>query len=347
MTMLTSVEPCVHGLDTTAWSAARRVHDGLVTLAEVLRGAGYDTAAFTENAWVTAALGYDRGFATFVEDSGVALDRGNIEATFARALEWIGRERSKPFFVFVHTYQVHEPYTPPAGYLEKVAPEHGQDRASVDAARYDAEIRYTDDVVARFLTALDERGLSDDTLVVLTADHGQHFGEHQVYGHGQTLYDSLLHVPLLLRGPGVPAGKRVSDSVGLIDLMPTVLDLLGMPRPPGLQGLSLTGALRGEKLPERTLFAELSERGLLAARQGDRKLLLDRKTGRHAAYEYRSDPGEKRDLAKAVAPDEWTAMLEAHDHHCKTALASLESAPSRAAIDAKVRGKLEALGYVE
>lgn len=255
MTLPTALDPCVHGLDRTAWSDVHCVRDQVATL-EVLRTAGYETAAFTENAWVTAGIGYDRGFGTSVEDSGTGLNLGNVEATFRRGLEWLERHRAEPFFLFLHTYQVHEPYEPPPGYVEQVASGHGADRVATENALYDGEIRYTDDVLATFLAALETHGLDENTLVVLTADHGQHFGEHGTFGHGLTLWEPVLHVPLLLRGPDVPAGARVGDPVGLIDVLPTVLELLGVSSPRDIQGRSLVPKLRGEALPSRFLYAE-------------------------------------------------------------------------------------------
>ena len=120
-----------------------------------------------------------------------------------------------PWFVFAHTFQVHDPYTPPPGYTERVAPEHGKDEVSANIAAYDGEIRYTDDVLARFLAGLEAAGAAD-ALIILTSDHGEQFGERdrRLVRHGNSLYDDLLRVALIMRAPGlVPAGKRIKATV--------------------------------------------------------------------------------------------------------------------------------------
>jgi len=347
MTMLTAVDPCVHGLDRTAFGGGLRVRDGVVTLGEVLRNAGYETAAFTEDAWVTAAVGYDRGFGTFVEDHGRnAVNDGNIEATFARGSAWIAAHRRDPFFVFLHTYQVHEPYEPPPGYAEQVAPVHGDSRAEREKALYDGEIRYTDDVLARFLAALDAEGLAARTLVLVVADHGQHFGEHGSWGHSFTLWQPVLRVPMILRGPGVPAGLRVPDPVGLIDIVPTVLELLGVPPPSEIQGTSLVPALHGKTLAPRLLYAELPERGLLSARRGDVKVIVNSRAKTRVAYDIARDPEEAHDVLASLPPG-YVDEIERHRReHCRRGAAAPSTTPGPA-IGGEVRRKLEALGYTE
>jgi arylsulfatase A-like enzyme len=350
MTMLTGLDPCVHGLDRTAWNDIHRVRDEVTTVAEVLRAAGYDTAAFTENAWVTADIGYDRGFGTFVEDSGTGLNLGNVETTFRRGVEWLDDHRSRPFFLFLHTYQVHEPYVPPAGYLEQVASGHATDRNSADLALYDGEIRYTDDVLAGFLAAVTAQGLDENTLIVLTADHGQHFGEHGAFGHGATLWEPVLHVPLVLRGPGVPAGARVPEVAGLIDVLPTVLELLGIAPPSGIQGRSLVPTLRGEALPARTLYAELPERTFLVARRGSLKLMIDEKAGLagRSAFDLAADPGEQHDIAATLPAGLWDEIASDRRAHCRRGAAPRPTGDGGgAALGGDVRRKLEALGYAE
>src|SRR5262249_39528037 len=158
---------------------------------------------------LTAASGFARGFDTFVENrSASALEQtGQAEATFRDAAAWIARQPREapnapnapnaPWFTVVHTYQVHNPYTPPPRYVQAVAFGHGEDRAAHDAAFYDGEIRYTDDLLARFLDVLDATGA--DPVVVLVADHGEQFGEHGLWVHANSLYEPLLRVPLIVR----------------------------------------------------------------------------------------------------------------------------------------------------
>ena len=152
------------------------------------------------------------------------------------------------------------------------------------------------------MQGLKQRGLADDTMVVVTADHGEEFWDHGSVGHGHSVYDELLHVPLIVRVPGLTeSGARVPDAVGLVDVMPTVLDALGEKIPPELVGRSFLPALRGEAEPR----AARGGFGLLPrlAHARDRRLkLVQHGTERATLYDVRSDPGETQDLASR-APD--------------------------------------------
>jgi arylsulfatase A-like enzyme len=348
LTLLTSLDPCVHRV-TSVFDPPLRA-DAL-TLAEQLRAAGYETAAFTENVLITAASGFARGFDTFVADGrGFVADSEGTGArqTFDRAREWIGAHRDNAWFVFVHTYQVHNPYTPPPGYLERV----GADAKAADTTQptnwsdlYDGEIRYTDDVLAGFLRALDALGQSDETLVVLTADHGEHFGEHGRWAHNNSLYEELLHVPLIFRAPGLVApGKQVREVVGLVDVVPTVLELLGLPPPRWAQGTSLRPFLLGERPQPPIRFAELGSPAAAIATHLDKvKWIIDTRTGRGQLFDLRRDPREAVDLAPAARVAD--SLLKRFRDHCASAPPPVApvflSEPDAAAVE-----RLRALGYV-
>jgi arylsulfatase A-like enzyme len=251
--MLTGLEPCAHGV--------RDLHGALApereTLAEALRAAGWTTAAFTEDAYLVAGNGFDRGFDVYRENrSEESASPGFAAETFADATAWLGEHASEPFFLFVHTYQVHEPYTPPRGY-KVLFPDGDQgDEHQRALADYEREVRYTDDLLGGVLDALEAGGLAERTILVVTSDHGEGFAEHFWSGHGFDLHDEALLVPLLVRAPGlVPAGRVVEEEVGLVDLTPTLLDLVGVPAPPDVQGRSFARLLtgRGTEFAERPI----------------------------------------------------------------------------------------------
>lgn len=338
MTMLTSLDPCAHGVRNVSDPPLR---PDARTLAELLREAGYATAAFTEDGQITTRLGFPRGFDVWVERH--ALEHAQAASTFRRAREWIRAHRRDPWFAFVHTYEVHEPYAPPPGYREMLTAE------DAPSARYDGEIRYTDDLLAVLLDKLRRAGALAHTLVIVTSDHGEQFGEHGLHGHGNSLYDVLLHVPLVLWGPGlVPAGRRVTRAVGLVDLVPTVTDLLGLPPPPLTQGRSLVPLLEGRALPPRVLVAE-NVGAPLAVRHDDtseRKLLPrpDRPIG--AAFLAATDPGELHDVAGTLGSAAFAEARRLFDAHC----AAIPPPPPGAAappLDPAVQEKLRALGYAQ
>jgi arylsulfatase A-like enzyme len=338
MTLFTSLEPCVHNVLGPTGGVLR---PDAYTLAELLRAQGYATAAFTEDGWITAASGFARGFDTYVEETDAGLARGLAARTFARGQDWIRTHGDVSWFVFLHTYQTHAPYTPPAGYLERVA---GEDPS--DAARYDGEIRYTDDVLDELLISLDRLGVADDTVVVLISDHGEQFGEHGLTGHANSLYDELLHVPLIVRAPGlVPPGLRVTAPVGLIDVVPTLLELLELPPPRWTQGRSVVPLLRGGSLPATQLFAWWPPQSLVAIREPDGdKWIIDDARGRVQLFALPSDPHEKQPLAATVTADNWKMAHAQADARC-----TVPPPPEGAAAPVfgpRVRQKLRALGYV-
>lgn len=339
MTLLTGLDPCVHGVTGPSDPPLR---SDAATLAELLRAREYETAAFTEDGWITVALGFARGFGTFVENRSPYVVEGQAATTFRAALEWMRTHRG-PWFLFVHTYQVHAPYTPPPGYVEEVAADHGDGRSEVDAARYDGEIRYTDDLLAELLSGVDAVG-PPGTVVVLVSDHGEHFGEHGLSGHDNSLYDALLHVPLIVRAPGlVPAGKRIDTPVGAVDVVPTVLDLLGLPAAPRVQGVSLVPLLQDIRPRPRTLFAELPRLDLVAARQGPLKWIINTAGGaRSSAFNTRIDPNEDKVVGM---PGAGQRLLEDFQRHC-AALPPPAARGTGPTLDPAVTEKLRALGYL-
>ena len=338
MTLFTSLDPCVHHVVQPSMAPLRAdAH----LLAEYLRAAEYETAAFTEDTYLLAQNGFVRGFGTYMESTDTRTV-GVVEETLDHARRWIEAHRDDPWFVFVHTYQVHAPYTPPPGYRARIG---APDDAS---GNYDAEIRYTDTVLGGFLDALDTLEPREDVLLVFLSDHGEQFGEHGLTEHGNSLYDVLLHVPLILRAPGlVPAGQRIAASVGLVDLVPTLLDLLELPPPSPAQGRSVAPLIRGEPMPPATLYAG-PLRSQVAARveASHSKWIIDRASGgRTETYAPDADPGEAVDVG---GPTEVRDQIIAdYGRHCAVLPPVPPGSAERpSAIPSGVREKLRALGYL-
>jgi choline-sulfatase len=358
------------------------------SLVESLAGAGYRTRAFTEGAYVSSAWGFGRGFDAY--DDGIRglqqQTRGGAARTFARAGRWLEANADSRFFLFVHTYEVHAPYLLKSREDEEVAAritpgdsrvlsERFQIEASFannsgrkplsprDLARlralHIAEIHRLDGVVGDFLAGLERLGLDATTLVVLTSDHGDQFGEQGFVGHGNSLSNRVLHVPLGFAWPGHVEPGASANPVQLVDVLPTVLDLAGLPVPADLDGRSLAPLLRGQTLPERPAFSELRTAPGVCERLGlPDDCRLDRyavQTGRfklvrsqlprfEKLYDLAADPLETRDVA-AEHPDalqEHRALLDAY-------LASPAREPDASgagALDAETLRQLEALGYL-
>ena len=368
MSMLTGLLPATHAVVATETVLG----DEHVLLAETLRGAGYATAAFTEDALLDARRGFWRGFSAYYENTAIGAGAGDAEHTFGRAVEWAGRHADEPFFLFVHTYQVHFPYEPPAAYQSLFATPGDTRGGSLRA--YEQEIRYADDVLQRLVDGLRRVVPDERLLLVVTADHGEEFGEHGLLTHNQ-LFDEVMHVPLVFLWPGrVAAGRRVSDLVSLIDIAPTLLQLAGVPAPPGLEGLSLVPLLTGAggTLPRDTVLGEypptsdVQERHFVA-RSRDAKCIVTPGGASDACWDLRADPGEKsprppretealaklHEAARAYAARSMAARprfasgMRGHAPGAGDASAPAAGQPAPAPANEAVEQKMRALGYVQ
>ncbi len=274
--LFTSRYPFVHGA-----ANGMPLDDRLATLAGQLKQAGFRTAAFVSG-WTMTALGsgLDRGFDSYDDEltrTGSAIgtrpDERPAEETTERAVDWLLRRRAdERFFLFVHYFDPHAVYAPPPPYDEmfefpRVVPVPrakipdyaripGETDAAVYISRYDGEIRYVDDQMRRLVAGLAQQGLLEDTLVIVTADHGESLIEHgYFFQHGFLLFEPSLHVPLLMSFPRrLPRGRDETSIAQTIDVMPTALDLLGLPPPSGVDGISLLPLMEGANRP-RNSFA--------------------------------------------------------------------------------------------
>ncbi|MAB80748.1 MAG: hypothetical protein CMJ89_15475 [Planctomycetes bacterium] len=252
-TMFSGLLPPQHGARV---NGEHRLAEDVPTLAERLAARGFRTGAFVAAFVLDGTFGLDRGFERYDDDlSGayvqevaehLSLYRAGEQVVDA-ALDWLDDEPAtgagaRPFFAWVHLYDAHYPW-------------HAHDEEGQEGT-YDGEISYVDGQVARLLAFLEAGGLAENTLVVAVADHGEGLGDHGEIEHGYLLNEEVLRVPWIMAGPGVGAGLRVSALVSLEDLMPTVLELFGLPRPPGLPGQSLARALDGQTIESTPSYAE-------------------------------------------------------------------------------------------
>ncbi|HEY2942485.1 MAG TPA: tetratricopeptide repeat protein [Vicinamibacteria bacterium] len=311
------------------------------TLATLLRARGYDTAAFIGSVVLTGSSGLDHGFALYDDvfsaatSSGVQVEERRAEDVVSSALGWLKKTRPRPFFAWVHLYDPHAPYEPPEPYRKRYA-----------GRPYDGEVAYADAQLGRLLDFLAGQDLQRRTLVVVTSDHGEGLGDHGEEEHMMFLYDSTLRVPLLLSWPGVlPAGARVKGQFRSVDLLPTVLDLLGIASPP-VSGASRAASLRaGAPLPESESYAESLYGSIhfgyapLRALRSEGWKYVD--APRSELYELKTDPGEGRNLRDERHPiaERMRERLRRRD---------TAPAPRAAALpaDAGTIERMAALGYV-
>ena len=353
-TMLTGFYPCVHGL---TGSLGHPLPAGIVPLAERLRAAGYATAATPEDIFFDPAA-FARGFGFYHENH--SNDPIRMPVTVGFAVDWLRTQATTPFFLLVHTYQAHEPYfAPPDVRAAFGAPAQtvGTDAPrEQQVAQYDAAVAYTDASLAPLLDALDEIGVRDHTIVVVASDHGEALQEHGYTGHGRTLHEEVLRVPMIWRAPGlIGAGRRVTGEVGVIDFMPTLLDLLGIPPGAQLQGRSLASLLRPggptSAPADRVLFAENSlEFYRRAARWNDWKATFE--NGGVQIVDLLRDPAEMSPGAPADRVAEAERAAADFEHECARARAAVEQAGAGEPLapfvppDEATLRRLRALGYV-
>ncbi len=324
-------------------------------LPDLLHHRGYHTGAFVASLVLDpldgTAPGFDRGFEVY--DAGFHMRRRGAdryktverraEVVVQHALAWLSQVPKGPFFLWVHLYDAHDPYDPPAPYKQRFA-----------AQPYDGEIAYADACVGKLLDALRQHGLYDKAIIAVMADHGESLGAHGENTHGIFLYDETLHVPLLIKLPlDRWAGRRVETRAGLVDVAPTILTAAGLTPPAEMQGQSLldvvkaaTDAKAGGSPPDRPAYAETDYphrafgwSSLRALRTGKYLFI---QAPEQELYNQSSDPGEIHNLAgssKAVA-DTLAAQLAAFRSKTSQTLVDL------AKPDPEKMQKLQALGYV-
>ncbi len=342
--IMTGLYPPAHGVRDNGNFA---LGTEAVTLAERLAAAGYRTSAFVSAAVLARGYGLDQGFEVYDDDlwsedePGLFMIRERpASRTADRALAWLkGWARDaprRPFFVWVHLFDPHQPY-----HIRSV------DLAALTPTAYDAEIAQADQGVGRIVAWLRKRQLLDRTLVVLTADHGESLGEHGEPTHGIFIYDATIHVPLIWRLPRVlPAGATYDGPVRHVDIVPTILGVLGLPGGEATQGLDLHRAFQGRTPPpDVPQYSEafLAEEGfgmapLFGVRHHGQKVI---RAPRPERYDLRTDPGEHQNLYPAGAPE----LENELDQILADASARRLVAPRRQ-IDRETEEMLRALGYV-
>jgi choline-sulfatase len=341
-TMLTGLQPAEHGLRD---NVSPPLATGVPTLAGTLKASGFATGAVVSAVVLSRQSGLDRGFDTYSATFDVGADDARFlnsiqrrgDGPTAEAIAWLEEQQAERSFLWLHLYDPHDPYEPPEPWATRYA-----------GRPYDGEVAYADDLVGRLDAALTRSGRAADTLLVVTSDHGEGLGEHDESVHGFFVYESTIRVPFLARGPGIPAGSRLAVTARGVDLMPTVLDAVGVAAPARTSGRSLWPALRGEAaLTEAPSYSEsllplvhFGWSDLRALREGRWKYI---QAPRPELYDLSADPGERQDLA-AREP----ARVDAFRAALARQLAAEQAAPAPAGsgVPAELLEQLGALGYL-
>lgn len=377
MTLMTSLNPVTHGLHPPD-SDENVLHPSRWTLAEVLREAGYATAAFTDGGWMRAKFGFDQGFDTYDHEGH------RFAEILPKAIDWLDAHHRTPFFLFVHSYDIHSewdklPYACPEPFVHhfsramelsfdgcrgelcasrlfvalnrrlrarEILPEEALNEADLAYVRalYDGCIRYADDRVHALFTRLRELGIYDQSLIVVLSDHGEEFLEHGMLLHDQGGYEEIARIPLLIKLPGgALAGRRVTGLASMVDVMPTLLELLSLEVPEQAQGWSLVPLMRDD----RPVQSVTHMYDTLATEEW--KLLK----GPGELYDLRDDPGEITNLhaRQPAVVAELTSQLERLIRRDRAARQDFDqeaaSHVDRVELSPEEREQLRALGYLE
>jgi arylsulfatase A-like enzyme/Tfp pilus assembly protein PilF len=348
--IMTGTYPLYHGVrDNSTYT----VREDATTLAEVLADVGYDTAAFVGAFVLDSRYNLDQGFSLYDDriDESWSKDEMDLRARNAFGfperkagavtkvvLDWLRRPRSEPFFAWVHYFDPHQPVNPPEPHL------------SFFSERYAAEIAYADEQLGQILVELKRQGEYDRTLIVVTADHGEGLMDHGEPTHSLLIFDTTMRIPLVVRAPGSAPGQRLDPLISIVDVMPSILDLLGLEIPDVVQGESFASLIRGHDggSSDRKIYME----SLVAALQCNWGALRGLRTSTEKLihgpnprlYAVGDDPGEVYNLAEREPErlERMTAELERGLVHW----ASQDAAEAISAPDEEVLRKLAALGYV-
>jgi arylsulfatase A-like enzyme len=419
LSLMTSLYPEAHGV--VGFPNPGRMPDEVTTLAELLRAAGYRTAAFTEGGYAKGEFGLAQGFEHFPANPGDDESHGSnllypsrIAANVDRAIDWLGERDDAPFLLFFHTYEVHFPYRAPPESIERFRPGYtvSAERAALAAiaarwdereeltadewdrllvhhlhcqllelprvrgrakllegvrarirdfeaervtlsdealgfvaALYDAEIHFMDEQVGRLLAGLERAGYAHDTVVVAISDHGEGLGQHRRIQHGSNLHDELTRALLLLRIPGTEP-RRVTSVARTVDVVPSVLEALGIEGLPAFQGRSLLAEEAEPRFAYASARARSGEELRWRAIRSERFALLeDGETGEVLLFDRKNDPGETQDVASRFPED--VEQLRAALRRTVGETRSRAGMAEAVRLPPESEAELRALGYIE
>ena len=375
MSIMTSLYPSFHGVSSV--KNEQCLADEHLTLAELLREGGYRTAAFVDGGWMRAVFGFNQGFDIYDDQ------RGGITHILPKVKKWLNKHKSEPFFLFMHCYDIHSPYDPPPPYdtifhdftytghfipnnknLEAAAWK-GLKVSDKDLrhiiALYDGGIRYTDEKIGKFLSYLKDTGLEDQSLIIITSDHGEEFKEHGSFLHWQLYYRPNLQVPLIVRIPNYPRkGIRINELVQSIDLLPTILEIAGLPAYPEAQGRSLFPLIKRKKnflnrffwqilhpfkKDANTSFAEFKDnydhvRSIITQ---DYQLIHKAKSDVMHLFNIKADPLTQNNIAEDH--NDIIEQLLLQSNQVFSLIPSYKA--STITLDEETRNQLKALGYIQ
>lgn len=351
MALLTGIDPDALGMARPVGQTPR-LEPQRTTLAELFSRAGYLTIAFTGRGTLAARNGYSDGFFLYQESTvRRQFIQRDLDGNMYQTLQWLEKHRSEPFFLFFHTFEAHAPY----GHARFIIDTDNELLQAKQA--YMSGLAYIDEKLEGFFADLDRLGVLDDTLVVITSDHGEGFDDHPPYEkHGETLYDEMIHVPLIFVGPRIPKGLRVVPQMGLVDVFSTLTDIFDLPTPARSSSMSLRPLMEGKPIePRRIHLCCLAThiRQMYGIRTDQWKFFYDtvqnspEPAGSQHLYDLKADPAESNNLAKPGRDELGLLMVETLGRARSNFETGQTNKPDQSQTDAVLLEQLRALGYVE
>lgn len=385
-----SLLTALNSVNHRVYQDTEKMDPDLVTVAEMLRVNNYFCSAFTGGGFVSSVFGFAEGFDSYYERTDEVLLDKAAELSFRDVARWIDGNKNKNYFLFIHTYQPHDPYACPAPYKTMFLSEQskwshinlngylggknaifrelpGDERQNI-IDLYDAEIRYTDEkLIGPLIQKLKDMSLYDQTMIIFTSDHGEEFYEHGGWGHGHSLYDESLKVPLLMKFPNSKyLGSKVEHIVSLVDIVPTILDEMDIPSSRyEFDGLSLIPLLKGKEKKDRIFLSDVGENILnlhlpqkIASNEGQKKLILNRTKRRENIDFFRYPPPFTNSVEffnLSIDPGEYSNIVDEESSTANRIIKRIEGIynsaqrkkPGQAVLDEDLKKQLRALGYIK
>lgn len=329
---------------------ARSLAEDELTLAQILKEAQYTTGAVVGGPWLKRVFGLDKGFEHY-DDAQISTVNGRLASQMtAGALEWLEKVKKKPFFLFLNYFDAHGPYMPPKEFATAFLPnlmqrKPGKITTKEKIALYDAEILYMDHYIGKFLEKLKADGLYDNTMIIVTSDHGELLGEHGEVGHGEFLYQPELHIPLFVKYPAVEVTPARTDApVQLNDVFVMILNRLGIEIPRNIQA-GLPPQIGHPLVAETYPLAPLAPKGHWRAIFEDNYKFIWNSKNNHLLFDLEKDPGEETNLV-AKQPQRAAKMLSGLNQYLAKLPAPGAAGPARE-LDEQTKEALRSLGYVK
>ena len=361
--LFTGLVPSSHQVRTASLTTGSDIlGDSVETLAEILKKRGYLTAGFIANPHVTSQQGFGQGFDLY---KYFFWENINARTLNENVLSWLSKKTESPYFIYLHYMDVHLPYNPPLPYKHLYTEERedlkplringpppyaiDQETIEYSVALYDAQINFWDDCLSQFFEKLKKRGLLENTIVVIVADHGEEFNEHKGFGHGFTVYSEMLHVPMYFVFENkLPGGVVRNDLARLIDVIPTLCGLSGI----DTDGMNLEGVDLFDKENsqgrnnDRIVFSETYQgKEPLSVRTAVYQLIFNRNLKNWEFYSLKEDPIEEKDIYSKTDIQEITEMKKLLSIYMRGKNPDLRYRSKE--IDAKTKEELRSLGYVQ